>query len=172
MHAHANLHHARPLSKPPAGFEHIRRYQDPRGAVIAKLLPGDYYVTTHDELMTLPEADFARMDTLWLQRFQAILDLAQRDDLEAHYLAGGHVQLVVNSLVSADKANLALEMAVLGLKKYREGEAKEQRKTAEIDVKQSEHLLQRAKDYLKDSEELFKEGFITRNKRQDEEFTA
>ena len=31
-----------------------------------------------------------------------------RDDLEAHYLAGGHVQLVVNALVSADKANLGL----------------------------------------------------------------
>jgi len=33
----------------------------------------------------------------------------KRDDLEAHYLAGGHVQLVVNALVSADKANLALD---------------------------------------------------------------
>jgi chemotaxis protein CheD len=51
VHAHANLNHSRPLSKPPAGFEHIRRYQDPRGAVIAKLLPGDYYVTTEDEIL-------------------------------------------------------------------------------------------------------------------------
>jgi uncharacterized protein YqfA (UPF0365 family) len=33
----------------------------------------------------------------------------KRDDLEAHYLAGGHVQLVVNALVSADKANLSLD---------------------------------------------------------------
>ncbi|NLO68457.1 MAG: flotillin-like protein FloA [Bacteroidales bacterium] len=32
-----------------------------------------------------------------------------RDDLEAHYLAGGHVQIVVNALVSADKANLGLD---------------------------------------------------------------
>jgi uncharacterized protein YqfA (UPF0365 family) len=32
-----------------------------------------------------------------------------RDDLEAHYLAGGHVQMVVNALVSADKANLGLD---------------------------------------------------------------
>ncbi len=29
-----------------------------------------------------------------------------RDDLEAHYLAGGHVQDVVNALISADKANM------------------------------------------------------------------
>ncbi|MFO7616546.1 MAG: flotillin-like protein FloA [Bacteroidales bacterium] len=32
-----------------------------------------------------------------------------RDDLEAHFLAGGHVQMVVNALVSADKANLGLD---------------------------------------------------------------
>jgi len=32
----------------------------------------------------------------------------KRDDLEAHYLAGGHVQAVVNALISADKANMDL----------------------------------------------------------------
>jgi uncharacterized protein YqfA (UPF0365 family) len=31
------------------------------------------------------------------------------DQLEAHYLAGGHVQKVVNSLISADKANIPLD---------------------------------------------------------------
>ena len=31
-----------------------------------------------------------------------------RNDLEAHFLAGGHVQPVVNALISADKANLEL----------------------------------------------------------------
>jgi len=31
-----------------------------------------------------------------------------RDELEAHFLAGGHVQSVVNALVSAEKANLNL----------------------------------------------------------------
>jgi len=33
----------------------------------------------------------------------------KRDDLEAHYLAGGHVQSVVNALISADKANMELD---------------------------------------------------------------
>lgn len=42
---------------------------------------------------------------------KAGLDL-KRDDLEAHYLAGGHVQAVVNALVSASKANLGLEYNV------------------------------------------------------------
>ncbi len=32
----------------------------------------------------------------------------KRDDLEAHYLAGGRVQQVVNALISADKANMDL----------------------------------------------------------------
>lgn len=42
---------------------------------------------------------------------KAGLDL-KRDDLEAHFLAGGHVQAVVNALVSASKANLGLEYNV------------------------------------------------------------
>ena len=32
-----------------------------------------------------------------------------RDEMEAHYLAGGHVQSVVNALISADKANIQLD---------------------------------------------------------------
>ena len=32
-----------------------------------------------------------------------------RDQLEAHYLAGGHVKPVVNALISADKANITLD---------------------------------------------------------------
>ena len=32
-----------------------------------------------------------------------------RDGLEAHYLAGGHVLMVVNALISADKANIPLD---------------------------------------------------------------
>lgn len=33
----------------------------------------------------------------------------KRDDLEAHFLAGGHVKSVVDSLISADKANMVLD---------------------------------------------------------------
>ena len=35
----------------------------------------------------------------------------QTPELEAHYLAGGHVQRVVNALISADKANIDLSFA-------------------------------------------------------------
>lgn len=33
------------------GFENIRRYRNATGALIAKLLPGDYYVTRNDEVL-------------------------------------------------------------------------------------------------------------------------
>jgi chemotaxis protein CheD len=33
------------------GFENIRRYRNASGALIAKLLPGDYYVTREDEVL-------------------------------------------------------------------------------------------------------------------------
>ena len=40
---------AMPRSLP--GFENIRRYRNSAGAWIAKLLPGDYYVTREDEVL-------------------------------------------------------------------------------------------------------------------------
>jgi chemotaxis protein CheD len=39
------------LPRPLPGFENIRRYRNADGAVIAKLLPGDYYVTREDEVL-------------------------------------------------------------------------------------------------------------------------
>jgi uncharacterized protein YqfA (UPF0365 family) len=42
-----------------------------------------------------------------IEAFKAGLQI-KRDDLEAHYLAGGHVENVVHALVSASKANIDL----------------------------------------------------------------
>src|SRR5690606_28465372 len=39
------------LARPLPGFENIRRYTNLHGQVICKLLPGDFYVTTHDEVL-------------------------------------------------------------------------------------------------------------------------
>jgi chemotaxis protein CheD len=39
------------LPRPIAGFEGIRRYRNASGLLIAKLLPGDYYVTRGDEVL-------------------------------------------------------------------------------------------------------------------------
>ena len=43
-----------------------------------------------------------------IEGHKAGLKELRRDDLEAHYLAGGHVQKVVHALVSASKANIDL----------------------------------------------------------------
>ena len=42
---------AAPLPRSLPGFEHIRRYRNASGALIVKLLPGDYYVTREDEVL-------------------------------------------------------------------------------------------------------------------------
>jgi len=43
-----------------------------------------------------------------IEAHKAGLNTIRRDDLEAHYLAGGHVERVVHALVSAAKANIDL----------------------------------------------------------------
>ena len=70
------------------------------------------------------------------------------------------------------KAKLALEMAKIGQKKYEEGDAFELEQDANIAFEQAQFELKRVEKYLKDSEELFKQGFITQIERDDDEFTA
>ena len=43
-----------------------------------------------------------------IEAHKAGLSTITRDELEAHYLAGGHVEKVVHALVSASKANIEL----------------------------------------------------------------
>jgi uncharacterized protein YqfA (UPF0365 family) len=43
-----------------------------------------------------------------IEAHKAGLAYIQRDELEAHYLAGGHVEMVIHALVSASKANIDL----------------------------------------------------------------
>ena len=43
-----------------------------------------------------------------IEAHKAGLKNITRDELEAHYLAGGHVEKVVHALVSASKANIEL----------------------------------------------------------------
>ncbi|MDR0536937.1 MAG: flotillin-like protein FloA [Tannerellaceae bacterium] len=43
-----------------------------------------------------------------IEAYKAGLKFLTRDELEAHYLAGGHVERVVHALVSASKANIDL----------------------------------------------------------------
>lgn len=41
------------LNKPLAGFEHVKRYFDPKKKInVIKIMPGEYYVTNQDEVVT------------------------------------------------------------------------------------------------------------------------
>jgi cell division transport system permease protein len=104
------------------GFEEAlsQLKSNPLPAVLA-LYPQASYSTPeqlealHDELMTLPEADFARMDTLWLQRFQAILDLAQRAVLLFSALLGLGVLLIVGNTIRLEILNRRTEIEIMEL---------------------------------------------------------
>lgn len=70
------------------------------------------------------------------------------------------------------KAELALSLATQGLEKYELGDAEELRQEAKLELEQAQFEHERAVSYLKDSEELFKQGFITRIERDQDRFDA
>ncbi len=67
------------------------------------------------KLLTLPEADFARMDTLWLQRFQAILELFQHGVLLLGALLGLGVLLIVGNTIRLEILNRRIEIEIMEL---------------------------------------------------------
>jgi cell division transport system permease protein len=69
----------------------------------------------HAELETLPEADFVRMDTLWLQRFQAILDLAERAVFLLSALLAVGVLLIVGNTIRLEILNRRVEIEIMEL---------------------------------------------------------
>lgn len=69
----------------------------------------------HAELLTWPEVDFARMDTLWLQRFQAIIDLAQRAVVLLGALLGLGVLLIVGNTIRLEILNRRVEIEIMEL---------------------------------------------------------
>ncbi|MBK1721757.1 permease-like cell division protein FtsX [Thiocystis violacea] len=68
-----------------------------------------------NKLLKLPEADFARMDTLWLQRFQAILDLVQNASLLLGGLLGVGVLLIVGNTIRLEILNRRIEIEIMEL---------------------------------------------------------
>jgi cell division transport system permease protein len=104
------------------GFEEALSHlqSNPLPAVLA-LYPHASYSTPeqlealHDDLMTLPDVDFARMDTLWLQRFQAILDVAQRVVILFSGLLGVGVLLIVGNTIRLEILNRRIEIEIMEL---------------------------------------------------------
>lgn len=68
-----------------------------------------------NKLLKLPEADFARMDTLWLKRFQAILDLVQSASMLLGGLLGLGVLLIVGNTIRLEILNRRIEIEIMEL---------------------------------------------------------
>ncbi|EXJ15754.1 permease-like cell division protein FtsX [Imhoffiella purpurea] len=66
-------------------------------------------------LLKQPESDFARMDTLWLKRFQAILDLVQSAVMLLGGLLGLGVLLIVGNTIRLEILNRRIEIEIMEL---------------------------------------------------------
>lgn len=83
-------------------------YFVPIGLWIAARFSGVYVSLTQLIAMRLRKVPPTRIVNPLINSTKAGLDLS-RNELEAHYLAGGSVEQVVNALISADKANIDLD---------------------------------------------------------------
>ncbi len=101
-----------------AALIHLKN--NPLPAVLA-LFPQSEFSTPQrvevlqERLMQLPGADFARMDTQWLVRFQAILDLAQTGVLLLAVLLGMGVLLIVGNTIRLEILNRRSEIEIMEL---------------------------------------------------------
>jgi HlyD family secretion protein len=63
-------------------------------------------------------------------------------------------------------------MAEMALRKYEEGERVELEQDARLQLEKAKSVLTRSQDYQKDSEELYKQGYITRIDLENDRFKA
>lgn len=83
-------------------------YYIPLGLFIAARFSGVRLSIVQLFLMRLRKVPPNKIVNAMINSTKAGLQIS-RNDLEAHYLAGGNVERVVNALISADKANMALD---------------------------------------------------------------
>jgi len=89
-------------------FVFIILYFIPLGLFIAARFSGVSISILQLFLMRLRKVPPAKIVNPLINSTKAGLNLS-RNDLEAHFLAGGNVERVVNALISADKASIALD---------------------------------------------------------------
>ncbi len=70
------------------------------------------------------------------------------------------------------KAELALDLARLNLKKYVEGDAVQTEETAKLAREEAEAVLNRRKDEYETSKQLFERGYITKTEHENDRFLA
>lgn len=86
----------------------ILLYYIPIGIWFSALVSGVQISLTQLFLMRFRKVPPGIIARAMIEAHKAGLEGIKRDELEAHYLAGGHVENVVHALVSSDKANIPL----------------------------------------------------------------
>lgn len=69
----------------------------------------------HEELANLPETDLVQLDTEWVQRFHAILDMLQRAVAIAAALLGAAIVIIIGNTIRLDIQNRREEIEVTKL---------------------------------------------------------
>lgn len=114
-------------SRPPSGFEAIRRYVTASGQAVAKLLPGDYYVTREDEVLDTvlgscvsacirnPRLRIGGMNHFMLPRPSgAGNDTWESIDGRATRYGSASMEQLINSILRAGGTRADLEVKIFG----------------------------------------------------------
>lgn len=72
-------------------------------------------ILLHEELANLPEADFVQADSDWVQRFLAILEIAQRAIFSGSLLLGAAIIIIIGNTIRLDIENRRAEIEVTKL---------------------------------------------------------
>jgi cell division transport system permease protein len=72
-------------------------------------------ILLNEELGNLPEADFVQVDTEWVQRFLAILDILQRAIVIGSALLGAAIVIIIGNTIRLDIQNRREEIEVTKL---------------------------------------------------------
>src|SRR5262245_1510353 len=122
------MHTPATLPRPLPGFEHINRYWDPvHHTYAAKLLPGEYYVTTEDEMIVTvlgscvsacirdPLRGIGGMNHFMLPVHQGVDYGWQPGDLSAAARYGNHaMELLINAILKQGGNRMRLEVKIVG----------------------------------------------------------
>lgn len=72
-------------------------------------------ILLHEELGNLPEADLVQVDTIWVQRFHAILDILRRAIVIGAVLLGVAIVVIIGNTIRLDIQNRREEIEVTKL---------------------------------------------------------
>lgn len=128
----------------------------------------------------VPEGTHAKKGDLLLELACDAIDDSIREEqikeanAQAAYEAAVKEEEILKDKNASDirKADVALQMAEMALEKYREGEAVELRQEATLSLEKARSVLKRAEEDLKDANDLFSQGFVTRIELEDYRFKA